>query len=919
MQTRCRRSGPGWHWPLTIIGLLLATLGAGPGHAEGPVTIRAQGIPDLTSTAVNALAQRAVMRAFLEREPDIIVERFAMPQIEGAAMDSGPLMAIAAGIPPHAIYVNFRQSSTYVAQGFLEPLEVLLARTLSENELVRETDDNDEWLADPTAAEIDNALQLIRERTPDVAWDVVYRQNDLIQDVEDRRKHVWALPTGILVQALMYRKDLFYAAGLNPEQPPQDWDELLEFARRMTIPERQQYGMAITGGQALSWGVYTFLVSNGARAVTQNAEGQWQAAYGSQEAAEAMEFVWRLVAQPFERDGQIISGAARVGTNELSLMWDRGQIGMRFSYLDDEMMSNINPQLVGLAAVPASHRGTRGSEVNCPMMGVFTGSTPRQKLAVMRYIWFITSPEAQRMRTRVFVNNGYGPFVSPDRLIDAGYPQIVEQMPAGWKEAYDTAMANGVPEPYGHNTQHIYRYMSEPIYAALELNLAGVPTEQAVERILPLMQASAEHANLKLLGNIPPEEMRTRRMVAAVVVAVVVVVFCWGMVLMWRYFSQAGTTSKPVGGRRRRLLGGLAMVAPALGLTVLWLYLPLSGGLVMAFMDYRLAIDSTFVGLDNFANVLYDENFWESLGRTFYFVALMIGLGFWPPILLAILLDEVPTSPLKYLYRTLFYLPAIISGVIIMFLWKQLYDPSAYGVLNRLLLSLNLLGPVAATILKLVVAGLWVSMIATLFWLPIKVDDMSRVMKAGLWAMGSVCVAGTLWKLTAGGGGIGTVVGAYQLQPLRWIDSPQLAMLCVVLPTVWAGAGPGCLLYLAALQTVPGDLYEAADLDGASPWHKVFYITLPRLKFLIGIQFIAAVVGAFKGGTDYILALTGGGPNGATTILALEIFIRTFMDLSFGIGTAMAWLLGVLLVGFTAYQMRMLSRADFEAAPAKKG
>lgn len=129
-----------------------------------------------------------------------------------------------------------------------------------------------------------------------------------------------------------------------------------------------------------------------------------------------------------------------------------------------------------------------------------------------------------------------------------------------------------------------------------------------------------------------------------------------------------------------------------------------------------------------------------------------------------------------------------------------------------------------------------------------------------------------------------------------------------------SGAGPGCLLYLAALKTIPRDLYEAASIDGASVWHRVFYITLPRLRYLIGIQFIAAVIGAFKGGTDYILALTGGGPNNATMILALEIFIQTFGNLRFGLGAAMAWILGAVLIGFTAYQLKMLARAEFQAA-----
>ena len=133
------------------------------------------------------------------------------------------------------------------------------------------------------------------------------------------------------------------------------------------------------------------------------------------------------------------------------------------------------------------------------------------------------------------------------------------------------------------------------------------------------------------------------------------------------------------------------------------------------------------------------------------------------------------------------------------------------------------------------------------------------------------------------------------------------------MPIVWATAGPGCLLYLAALKTLPGDLYEAAEIDGASVLDKLLHITLPQIKYLIGIQFIASLVAAFQGGADYILALTGGGPNNATSILALEIFIRTFFELRFGLGTAMAWLLGLLLIGVTAYQLRQLARAQFTA------
>lgn len=896
---------------MSLMSLLMVS--SSPAYGDDSVTLRVQGVPDPGSTSVVSAAQRAVLQAFMKRHPEIAIKRFVMPKVQGGGMDSGPLMAIAAGIPPHVMYVNFRMSSTFVSQGFLEPMEVLLARTLSDDDRTRQVDGQGRWRADPDTSAIKAALEMIRERVPERAWEVVYREE---QSGRYPGKHVWAVPTSTLVMALLYRKDLFYEAGLDPERAPADWDELLEMSRKLTVPARQQYGMMIYGGPVISWGAYSFLVSNGARAVRRGEDGLWHAAYDDRGAAEAVEYLWRLAKEPFERDGRVIPGSVKFGMGELNMLWKRGQIAMQFGYLNEELLGDLNPQLVGIAPVPRSPSGTRGSELNCAMLGVFSGSTPEQQLAAMRYIWFVTSEQAQRIRTRVYVENGFGRFVSPNLLEKFGYQRLLRRVPAVWKDVFESTLANGVPEPYGRNTQHIYRYMSAPIHAVLELDLSDTPKQEAVEKIQALLEDSVETANTKLLGNIPAEVMRWRRIVAGGVVLVIAVVFVWGGVLLWRYFTEAAPVSTE-GGRGRSRWVAWALLLPALVVTLGWLYVPLASGLVLAFTDYRLVIQTRFVGLDNFAHVLYDAAFWKGLARTIYLVTLVIALGFWPPILLAILLDEVPTATLKYLFRTLFYLPAIISGVIVMFLWKQLYDPGEFGVLNQLLLSVNDLGPVSATVLKWALAGVWLSLIGVLIWLPIKMEEMSRAIKGGLWLVAAAFVGVTGWMILSGFIGVSDTVGRFDLTPLRWIASPEMAMFCVVLPMVWAGAGPGCLLYLAALKTIPSDLYEAADIDGAGFWHKVCYITLPRLKFLIGIQFIAAVVGAFKGGTDFILALTGGGPNDATTILALEIFVRTFMDLEFGIGTAMAWLLGVMLVGLTAYQLKMLTRAEFSAGAAE--
>ncbi|MEM8493809.1 MAG: extracellular solute-binding protein [Planctomycetota bacterium] len=862
-----------------------------------------------------SLATRELVRLFQERHPEIKIEAFTMPQIHGEAMDSGPLMAIAAGVPPHAIYVNFRQSSTYIEQGFLEPLEPLMARVLSDDPKLTELDDHGDWIVSPTEAQVAAARELLRSRVPDPVWPVVYREG--LRPPYDQSRHVWAMPLSMAVNVLIYRKDLFAEAGLDPDRPPRDWDELLDYARRLTVPSRNQYGLMFYGGQYLSWGSYALLVGNGGRAMERGDDGRWRAAFDSPQLAEAAAFLWRLAREPFAAvndNGRQARGAAIIGPgvgDELELMWRRGQIGMTFQPFRQDMVIQANPQLIGYAPVPLSPAGTRGSEINAQMLGIFSGATNAQKLAIMRFIWFLVSEEAQEIRTRIYVDNGFGRFANPLWLEKYGHEEALAQVPPAIRHIYATAFDTGVPEPYGQNTQHIYRYMSEPLLEMLELDLADQTPAERADRLQALLAASAEKTNAKLLGRLGEDEIRQRTWVGWFALVLLVAALAVAIMTTWRYFTRFAPPGTAGSGQTRWL--PWLMLAPALGVMVFWMYVPLGWAFGLSFTDYRLAVPSEFVGVMNFAEALFDPAFWASLGRTLYYVTLLLTLGFWPPIALAILLDEVPTNTAKYVFRTLVYLPAVISGVVVMFLWKQLYGDTEFGVLNQLLLSLNTLGPLAATGVKLIVLVLW----AGLVWIVLRIAGQSKefgwVGRSVTWGLMGLLVVASVVTLVSGGfwSVYGGPVGSFAFEPLRWIDSPDLAMFCTVLPIVWATAGPGCLLYLAALKTVPSDMYEAAEIDGATPLHKLLHITLPQLKYLIGIQFIASLVLAFQGGADYILALTGGGPNGATTILSLEIFIRTFFDLRFGLGTAMAWLLGLLLIGVTAYQLRQLARAQF--------
>ena len=169
---------------------------------------------------------------------------------------------------------------------------------------------------------------------------------------------------------------------------------------------------------------------------------------------------------------------------------------------------------------------------------------------------------------------------------------------------------------------------------------------------------------------------------------------------------------------------------------------------------------------------------------------------------------------------------------------------------------------------------------------------------------------------------LGTSLGAipgrlfdFLPEPQNWLTDPDTAMVACVVPMVWAGMGPGCLIYLAALKGIPEDYYEAADIDGANFIDKILFVVFPMLRALIIINFVGAFIGSWYGATGNILMMTGGGGN--TEVAGLHIWYKAFTYLQFGPATAMAWMLGFMLIGFTVHQLKILSRVEFRTTGKK--
>ena len=146
-------------------------------------------------------------------------------------------------------------------------------------------------------------------------------------------------------------------------------------------------------------------------------------------------------------------------------------------------------------------------------------------------------------------------------------------------------------------------------------------------------------------------------------------------------------------------------------------------------------------------------------------------------------------------------------------------------------------------------------------------------------------------------------------QPIAWLEDSKWAMLACILPSVWASAGPGCLIYLAALKGVPDDVYEAAEIDGANFFMKIWHVTLPTIKSLIIINFVGAFISAAQSGGN-IMIMTFGRAN--TEVAELHIFKEAYTNLRFGSAIAMAWILGVTTLLFTIYNLKRLSNMEFK-------
>ena len=846
---------------LAALTLLSPAVGAGEAEQQEDerVTLRIA-VPDPNVTAVWQRSQRVVFDRFVELHPEIDVIPNEVLQMEGMGNSAG-LLAIAGGISPDVFSLYYQQLHSYITQNFLAPMDQYL----------------DTWH--------------MVDGVPEQLWPVVTGQ--------DGRRYgaIYTWPTLYLV----YRKDLFEEAGLDPNRPPQTWDELFEYARQLSDPNmlvetaddpRSGFGrMGLFLQTSGSWILSNFIWQAGGDIVKKRDDGRWEAVFNGPGGVKALEFYkklrwtkWTRCASEQCRDHNVTynitdemleSGVARCPTCDEEVTveelkdqdrffvgvirtgfgathlatyqrtFGRGEVAMILSpmrTLQNVLEQNIvRVDAIGISPLPAGPAG-RASIIDgdCWVISSAIKDDKAKMDAAWKYIEFMTGDLAREIETQVFVESGYGRFVrDPHWLKEFGYNDYYADIDPMHLAAFDEAIQYGRPEPYCPHYDAMGVEMDIPVSRALR----DESTDPELE-----LNAMVKRINTHFFKLHPEAEMRFKRRVGVAIA----VVGAGGLGVMGYFLFRS--LQRRVGASRSNMSAALKasrykhvyawiFLFPAVATILLWRYVPLISGSLMSFYDYKILGDSTFIGIDNFIEAVGQPVFWRALYKTFLYTSLTMTFGFITPIALALFLSEVPRF--KITFRMLFYLPALTSSLVLMFLWRHLfYNPTQFGILNQ-------------------------------------------------------------------------VIGWVGIAPQTWLQDPRLAMACIVLPGIWAGAGPGSIIYLAALKTVPDELYEAAEIDGAGVFQKIRLVTLPYLKALIIINFFGAFIGSFHS-TQNIFVMTMGGPEKATHTLSLEIWFNAFLFLKFGYATAMAWIMGSMLIGFTLYQLRIFQRVQFTAGAARE-
>lgn len=187
---------------------------------------------------------------------------------------------------------------------------------------------------------------------------------------------------------------------------------------------------------------------------------------------------------------------------------------------------------------------------------------------------------------------------------------------------------------------------------------------------------------------------------------------------------------------------------------------------------------------------------------------------------------------------------------------------------------------------------------------------ITRTAVLSAWAIPGVIV-GIIWKLLyqeSSAGILNFLLSPFVHQAIPFVSQPETALISVTVANIWRGTAFSMILIYAGLQTLPVDVTEAAKVDGANAWQRLFHVTLPQLAPLLMLNLLLILIDTFNT-FDMVLALTGGGPGQSTEVIALTIYDQIFQQLNLGPGAAYAVVLLAVNLVMTIVYIRLVDRS----------
>jgi multiple sugar transport system permease protein/sn-glycerol 3-phosphate transport system permease protein len=263
--------------------------------------------------------------------------------------------------------------------------------------------------------------------------------------------------------------------------------------------------------------------------------------------------------------------------------------------------------------------------------------------------------------------------------------------------------------------------------------------------------------------------------------------------------------------------------------------------------------------------------------------------------------------------------PVVMVAVISLFRWNLLSPPHFVGLENyhRLVRDASVAHSLIVTVSYVLLTIPLKTLLALLCALGLNTGLPGTRLLRSLYVipwMATPVVMGYVWQWIFDGRN-GALNGLIQLvggQPIDWLHNASMAMISVSIVGVWSGVGYTMLFFLAGLQGIPEELYEAARVDGADRLQQLFMITIPLLRPTLLFVLVTGVIGSFQV-FDTIFAMTKGGPGTATSVLNYTIYSTAFREFDDGYASTIAMLLfGVLLVLTLAQVVYFRGRTNYE-------